>query len=329
MMTEIIKKRRRKMGITQKEFADRLDISSKTVSRWESGVQMPDVILVPEIARVLGITVNELYGIVDGVSADAQPAVEMPEEEKQASRRSRERPVNHRAIRVYRLLAIIGMVISTLGGIWLCVYNASFMSMHISDIPVRLIGYAMFLGGMLVLLGNQVWFTIFRCRTDKERFEYAAATIQYGGSAFLLIFAMTGVLMTFWIGIPFTELSAAVVILAATAVQGGLCSAFRLPQREGVIIKRWIPITAGLITLITAVSYAVWMLHGAMTAVWAESDGTLAYYSSDPLQIVANIADMTHRLNYRAFLTAAWVLLAALIVVYGYLMRKIKEVNGD
>ncbi len=82
MMTEIIKKSRKEMGLTQQELADRLNISSKTVSRWESGIQLPDVALVPEIARVLGITVNELYGMNEStVSTDTQTSKPIVEQD--------------------------------------------------------------------------------------------------------------------------------------------------------------------------------------------------------------------------------------------------------
>lgn len=62
-INEIIKQHRKKLGLTQKEFADMLSVSDKTVSRWEIGNQVPDALLMPDIAKVLKITINELYGI--------------------------------------------------------------------------------------------------------------------------------------------------------------------------------------------------------------------------------------------------------------------------
>lgn len=61
-MNNVIKERRKAMGITQKELADTLSISDKTVSRWESGNQIPDAILLPDLAEALGISINDLYG---------------------------------------------------------------------------------------------------------------------------------------------------------------------------------------------------------------------------------------------------------------------------
>lgn len=51
---------RREKGWTQKELAELLHVSDKTVSRWERDESVPDLFLVPEIARLYGITSDEL-----------------------------------------------------------------------------------------------------------------------------------------------------------------------------------------------------------------------------------------------------------------------------
>lgn len=51
---------RKEKSMTQKELADRLFVSDKTVSKWERGNSMPNVTLLIPIADVLGITVTEL-----------------------------------------------------------------------------------------------------------------------------------------------------------------------------------------------------------------------------------------------------------------------------
>ena len=47
-------------GLTQKELAQMLHISDKTVSKWETGRGLPDVSLMPPLCDVLGISINEL-----------------------------------------------------------------------------------------------------------------------------------------------------------------------------------------------------------------------------------------------------------------------------
>ena len=51
---------RRAQGLTQQEVADRLAVSNKAVSRWERDEAMPDILLLPAIADLFGVTVDEL-----------------------------------------------------------------------------------------------------------------------------------------------------------------------------------------------------------------------------------------------------------------------------
>lgn len=51
---------RREKGWTQKELAELLHVSDKTVSRWERDESVPDLFLVPDIAQLYGISSDEL-----------------------------------------------------------------------------------------------------------------------------------------------------------------------------------------------------------------------------------------------------------------------------
>ena len=51
---------RKTEGLTQKEVAGRLHVSDKTVSRWERDENYPDPALLPELAVLFGVTVDEL-----------------------------------------------------------------------------------------------------------------------------------------------------------------------------------------------------------------------------------------------------------------------------
>jgi len=55
-----IAQRRRALGLTQRELAEQLDVSDKTVSKWECGNGMPEVSLMLPLCKTLGISVNEL-----------------------------------------------------------------------------------------------------------------------------------------------------------------------------------------------------------------------------------------------------------------------------
>jgi len=51
---------RREKGWTQAELGEKLNVTNKTVSRWETGSYMPDLAVLPPLCEVLGIDVNEL-----------------------------------------------------------------------------------------------------------------------------------------------------------------------------------------------------------------------------------------------------------------------------
>lgn len=55
-----IKKLREKNHITQKNLAEQLNISDKTISKWETNRGLPDVAMIEPLAKALGISVTEL-----------------------------------------------------------------------------------------------------------------------------------------------------------------------------------------------------------------------------------------------------------------------------
>lgn len=51
---------RKKKNLTQAQLAEKLNITDKAVSKWETGKSMPDSSIMLELCEILGITVNEL-----------------------------------------------------------------------------------------------------------------------------------------------------------------------------------------------------------------------------------------------------------------------------
>ena len=58
---ENLKRLRMAKNYTQEQAAQLLNISPKSLSRWECGSTMPDVMMLPEIARLYCVTVDDLY----------------------------------------------------------------------------------------------------------------------------------------------------------------------------------------------------------------------------------------------------------------------------
>lgn len=51
--------KRKDLGMTQKQLAEKLGMSDKSVSKWERGVCLPDVSVYSELCQILGISINE------------------------------------------------------------------------------------------------------------------------------------------------------------------------------------------------------------------------------------------------------------------------------
>lgn len=62
---------RKNTGFTQQEVADKLNVSNKTVSCWERDASSPDISMLPAIARLYGVTCDELLG----VSKSSEPVI--------------------------------------------------------------------------------------------------------------------------------------------------------------------------------------------------------------------------------------------------------------
>ena len=77
---------RRANGMTQKELAERLNVSDKSVSRWERDDGAPDLSLIPVIAEVFGVTCDELLR-GERAAAGAEDAVPQTSPKAEQQRR--------------------------------------------------------------------------------------------------------------------------------------------------------------------------------------------------------------------------------------------------
>jgi transcriptional regulator with XRE-family HTH domain len=57
---KLIKGLRNEKKMTQKQLADRINVSDKAISKWERGLGCPDVSLLSELSRALGVNIEKL-----------------------------------------------------------------------------------------------------------------------------------------------------------------------------------------------------------------------------------------------------------------------------
>jgi len=105
---------RKQKGYTQKELAEKLFISDKAVSKWERGLSMPDVALLPPLANILEVTVTEL---LSSQKINETGKMNMQEVEKlvsgtiHLSEKEQRKLKKHRQNRIYISLSCICIVL--------------------------------------------------------------------------------------------------------------------------------------------------------------------------------------------------------------------------
>ena len=78
--SDVLKKLRKDKGLSQQELADSLYVTRATVSRWESGSRLPDVVMISRIARILDVDVNMLLAAAE--RSDDSPNVILVDDRK-------------------------------------------------------------------------------------------------------------------------------------------------------------------------------------------------------------------------------------------------------
>lgn len=75
---QFICEKRKALGLTQQELAEKLQITNKAVSKWETGDGMPDVQLLSPLAKELGVTVDEILNGEEFPREEIVPSVTLP-----------------------------------------------------------------------------------------------------------------------------------------------------------------------------------------------------------------------------------------------------------
>ena len=58
---KFIAEKRKEKKLTQDQLAEKLSISKNAVSKWERGLNLPDVSIMQDLCKILNITLNELF----------------------------------------------------------------------------------------------------------------------------------------------------------------------------------------------------------------------------------------------------------------------------
>lgn len=131
---------RRAAGMTQKDFAERLNVSDKTVSRWERDESAPDLTLIPVIAEIFGVTCDELLrgerkspnAPVFNTAPDESASEESPTSQTFSAKAEKQRShLIRTALARHRNRSLIACAISGTGFIEAMVCNTGFQRAYL------------------------------------------------------------------------------------------------------------------------------------------------------------------------------------------------------
>lgn len=242
---------RKANGLTQKQLAEKLNVSDKAVSRWERDECAPDLSLIPVIAEIFGITSDEL---LRGQRA-ATDAIPTPQAEEKSKKRL-QYLLNQIQTR-YKIQSLISMGITVVGVIAAMILNA-FNRANTGF----LVGCIFFLAATICQI---IFLMVGKSHLNEEEFDEAAVTAcrhtiikgaewVFGIISLLLFAAMPlalpddpfcGITMLYWLvnGLPFALLSAVLTPLVCFIING--CLGIRKPLSKMVKQR----LTAGVVLL--------------------------------------------------------------------------------
>ncbi len=153
---------RKKKNLTQKQLADKLNITDRAVSKWETGRGIPDSSIMIELCDILGITVNDL---LSGETVSAERYSEKSEENLLRLQRQNEN-YSKQLLNLETVIGIIGTCSSLI--LWLV---ASFSKLHITlKLIMMLVATAVFITTLFCALKIEQTAGYYECGNCKHRY---------------------------------------------------------------------------------------------------------------------------------------------------------------
>lgn len=118
---KFISSKRREKNITQSELAEKLNITDRAISKWENGVCLPDASNMPDLCKILDISINDLF---------SGEVVDMEDNEKKLEENLLEMTMlkEQRDKELLSMEIFIGVIVTAI--LLTCIIIASFVSME-------------------------------------------------------------------------------------------------------------------------------------------------------------------------------------------------------
>lgn len=146
---------RKEKKLTQAQLAEKLNITDRAVSKWETGKSMPDSSLMLELCEILGITVNEL---LSGELVDMDNYEKKAEENLLALKRKEENSINKNMLIaiIFSITLFIGMIVCAICDIaisgdltWSLIPISSIIFTWVVSLPFIILGKKGILGSLI------------------------------------------------------------------------------------------------------------------------------------------------------------------------------------
>lgn len=201
---------RRANGMTQRELADRLNVSDKTVSRWERDDGAPDISLIPAIAEIFNVTCDEL------LRGERRSAEER--DEPSAKGEQQRKYLMRRAMSSYEIRSAISAGVMCVGLITAFICNFAFLRSKLGFF----LGMAFYLAGVFCqgIFVNRALLSVEEVQ-GREGFKNRVirlAALVFGLAVGLLAFTWPMALVDAYAGIKAEPLFRMGLILAAGAL---------------------------------------------------------------------------------------------------------------
>ena len=194
---------RKANGMTQKDLAERLNVSDKTVSRWERDEGAPDLSAIPVIAEIFGVTCDELLR-GERKSPEARTCISAENDPTPKGEKQRHRLLKS-ALSRYQSRTYIAMGLSAAGIIAALICNLAFLKAVLGF----LVGSIFFAASIVcqAIFINRAFFSVEDAQlsvsdiSDYRRAVIKAAKKSFGLTAAFIGFTFPLILMDAYVGL--------------------------------------------------------------------------------------------------------------------------------
>lgn len=152
---KFIAKCRKGKNLTQAQLAEKLNITDRAVSKWETGKSMPDSSIMLELCEILGVTVNEL---LSGEKINMENLEKKADENLIALKRKDENNIRKNVVIsvIFSTTLLIGLIVCAICDIaisgnltWSLIPISSIIFAWVVLFPVMILGKKGFLGSLI------------------------------------------------------------------------------------------------------------------------------------------------------------------------------------